>query len=369
MQFAFSDEQAALKREARRFLERSSAPADVRRAMEHEAGFDRDVWHKLVELGWTSLTIPEEYGGAGLGAVELAAVLEEMGGALLCAPFFSTVCLATTALLLGASDEQKREWLPAIAEGRATGALAVVEVEGRWDKIEATARRDGGDFVLRGRKSFVVDGHTADLILVAARDADATAVYLVPAKAPGLVRHALQPLDPTRKLAELELDDVRVPLAARLPADGARLVERTLERARVALAAEQVGGAERCLALSVDYAKTRVQFGRPIGSFQAIKHKCADMLMLVESARSACYHAAFLAATDGEELPIAAALAHSYCSEAYFRVAAETIQVHGGIGFTWEHDAHLYFRRARSSATLLGEPRLERERLAQLIGL
>src|SRR5581483_9646058 len=274
------------------------------------------------------------------------------------APFFSTVCLGASALVLGGDEAQKREWLPSIAEGRTTATLA-------FAGGEVTARRDGGEVILDGEKQFVVDGHTAQLILVAAADG----VYLVPADTRRLSRRAIATLDPTRKLAAVRLDGARVPSSARLPGDGAALLERVLDRAKIALAAEQLGGAARCLELSVDYAKTRVQFGRPIGSFQAIKHKCADLLVLVESARSACYWAGFVAATNGDELPIAASLARSYSSEAYLRAAGETIQIHGGIGFTWEHDAHLYFRRARSSASLLGEPSAERARLGRHLGL
>src|SRR5581483_7720412 len=252
MRFAFSDEQEALRREARRFLDEHSASAAVRRAMAGDRGFDDATWRALGELGWTSLAVPEAYGGAGLGWVELVAVLEEMGHALLCAPFFSTVCLGASALVLGGDEAQKREWLPSIAEGRTTATLA-------FAGGEVTARRDGGEVILDGEKQFVVDGHTAQLILVAAADG----VYLVPADTRRLSRRAIATLDPTRKLAAVRLDGARVPSSARLPGDGAALLERVLDRAKIALAAEQLGGAARCLELSVDYAKTRVQFGRP----------------------------------------------------------------------------------------------------------
>jgi alkylation response protein AidB-like acyl-CoA dehydrogenase len=360
MRFAFSDEQDALRRELRRFLDKRATPADTRRAMASDAGFDADVWRGLVELGLPSLAVPEAHGGAGLGAVEIAAVMEELGRALACTPFFSSACLATPALVLGGDDAQQRAHLPRLAEGaRATLAFA-----GR-----VSARRDGADAILDGAHDFVVDGHTAELLLVCARENDGAGVWIVEPDAPGVSRAAIASLDPTRKLATVRLEGVRVPASARLPAAGASLVERVLDRARAALAAEQVGGAARCLELSVEYAKTRMQFGRPIGSFQAIKHKCADLLVLVESARSAAYWAAFAAAASEDELPEAAALAQSYCSETFLRAAGETIQIHGGIGFTWEHDAHLYFRRARSSATLLGSAPEARERLARALGL
>jgi alkylation response protein AidB-like acyl-CoA dehydrogenase len=373
MNFKFTDEQEALRREARRFLGRHATAAAVRRASDSERGWDSEVWQALAELGWTSLGIAPEYGGAGLGWVELTGLLEEMGAALFCAPFFSTVCLAATALTLGGSEEQKRTWLPQIAEGRLTATVALAESSWDLDATATVARRDGADWRLSGTKSYVIDGHTAQLLLVAAREQGSSgnqglALYLLPADAAGLERRAAPTLDGTRRLAELRLDGVRVPSAARLDG-GATTIARLCERAKVALAAEQVGGAARCLEASVEYAKTRVQFGRPLGSFQAIKHRCADLLVLVESARSAAYWAGWAAATDDAELPTAAALAHSYCSEAYFRCAAESIQIHGGIGFTWEHDAHLYFRRARSSALLFGDPAAERRHLALKIGL
>ena len=362
MRFVFSDEQEALKREARRFLDQHATPATVRSAMESERGWAPDLWKRIGELGWPSLAVPEAYGGVELGFVELVAIFEETGRALLCAPFFSTVCLGTAALTLGGSEAQKATWLPELASGAVTATLAHAS-------SQVAARTDGASVILRGTVDTVIDGHTADLLLIPARESAGLGVYLVPKDAAGLQRRVRATLDPTRKLAAITLDGVQVPASARLPGDGALLLARTLERAKIALAAEQVGGAQRCLELSVDYAQTRVQFGRPIGSFQAIKHKCADQLVLVESARSALYWAGFCAATDDPELPIAASLARSYCSEAFFRVAGETIQIHGGIGFTWEHDAHLYFRRARSSMALFDAPAVEREAIARSLGL
>ena len=379
MDFAFNEEQEELRSIARSFLAEHSTSLHVRRAMESELGYDPQLWEQLgAELGWTSVVIPEEYGGLGLGYVELVALLEVMGGALLCAPFFSSVCLGGNALLLGGSDAQKREYLPGIAAGTTRSTLAFCEASGRWDagEIATRARRHGGDFVLDGRKSFVLDGHCADLLIVVARREgsagdEGISLFAVPGDSPGIERRALPTLDQTRRQAEIRFDAVRLPQSALLGAegDGAKVLGATLDLAAVALAAEQVGGAQKCLDMSVAYALERVQFGRPIGSFQAIKHKCADMMVEVESARSASYYAACVAAEGGEELPLAASLAQAYCSDAYFHSAADAIQIHGGVGFTWEYDVHLYFKRARSSETFLGDAAYHRERVAQHIGL
>jgi alkylation response protein AidB-like acyl-CoA dehydrogenase len=379
MDFTFTDEQETLRRTARRFLEVWSSPEQVRAAMREERGYDPETWQRLGgELGLTALTIPEAYGGAGLGAVELVAVMEEMGRALLCAPFFSTICLAANALILAGSDAQREALLPGIAAGTTIAALALTEESGRLDGggVEATAVRDGGDYLLSGMKRFVIDGFAADLLLVAARapgscGEEGISLFAVPASTGGVVRRALPTMDATRKQAEIRLDRARVPASALVGGEGLAwsTIQRTLDLALIALSAEQVGGMQRCLDMAVDYAKTRVQFGRPIGSFQAIKHRCAEMLTRVESARSASYYAGWAAATDDPELPVLAALAKAYCSDAYFFCASENIQIHGGIGFTWEHDAHLYFKRARSSESLLGDATWHREIVARRIGL
>jgi alkylation response protein AidB-like acyl-CoA dehydrogenase len=379
MFFAFTEEQEELRRSARRLLETASSTREVRAAMVTVRGFDDNLWRRLgEELGFTSLVVPEAYGGAGLGFVELAAVMEEMGRALLCAPFFATVCLGASAVLTGGTEEQKREILPGIAAGRTTAALAFSPPSGRWDAPGSgvTYAPRGTAYELSGASSFVIDGHSADLVLVVARPSTAPidgvpSIFVVSAATPGLERRALTTMDMTRKQAEVTLRQVRVPASALLGgADtGSQTLARTLDLAKVALAAEQVGGAQRCLDMSVEYAKTRVQFGRPIGSFQAIKHKLADMFVEVESARSASYYAAWAAAHSDEELPAAAAMAKAFCSDAYFHVAAETIQIHGGVGFTWEHDAHLFFKRAKSSETLFGDAALHRAVIARQMGL
>jgi len=379
MQFAFTEEQEALRDAARSFLADHSSPAHVRAAMETDAGYDPAVWRRIgAELGWTALLIPEAHGGLGLGYVELVGLMEEMGAALLCAPFFSTVCLATNVLLLGANDEQRQQYLPGIAAGTTTATVAITEPGGRWDAsgVDLRAEARGDAFVLNGTKSFVIDGHTAELLIVAARHdgsraADGISLFAVPAATPGIERRLLPTMDQTRKQAAITLRDVRVPAAALIGHAGAGwpVLSAALDLAAIALAAEQLGGAQRCLDLSVDYAKQRVQFGRPIGSFQAIKHKCADMLLRVESARSASYYAGWAASVGEAELPVLASLAKAYCSDAYFHCAAEAIQIHGGVGFSWEYDVHLYFKRARSSAILLGDSTYHRELVAQRIGL
>ncbi len=371
MNFAFSEEQEELRRSVRRFLEDKSPSTEVRRLMETTEGFDRAVWEQMAnQLGLQALAIPEEYGGAGFGYVELIVVFEETGAALLCAPLFSTVALAANALLCSGDEGAKKDLLPGIASGETIATLAFTEDSGRWDLegITLAASASGGSWTLDGHKMFVIDGHNADLILVAARTAGGVSLFAVQGDAPGLVRTPLATMDQTRKQARLEFSGTPARLIGEQDAAGP-VLSKTLDLAAVALAAEQVGGAQRCLDMSVEYAKTRIQFGRPIGSFQAIKHKCADMLLEVESAKSAAYYAGWAAAEDSDELPVVASLAKSYCSEAYFHAAAENIQIHGGIGFTWEHDAHLYFKRAKSSELLLGDPSYHRELLAQRIGI
>jgi len=371
MNFAFSEEQEELRKAVRRFLVEKSPETEVRRLMATTEGYDPAVWSQMAEqLGLQSLTIPEDFGGSGFGYVELIVVLEEMGAALLCAPYFSTVALGANALLTSGDEQAKTDLLPGIASGETIATLAITEDNGRWDfegiTLEATATGDG--WTLNGHKNYVIDGHTADLILVAGRTDKGVTLFAVTGDAAGLTRAALPTMDQTRKQARLEFSATPARL---IGADGGAEagLSKTLDLAAVALAAEQVGGAQRCLDNAVEYAKNRIQFGRPIGSFQAIKHKCADMLLEVESAKSAAYYAGWAAAEDSDELPVVASLAKSYCSEAYFHAAAENIQIHGGIGFTWEHHAHLYFKRAKSSELLLGDPAYHRELLAQRIGI
>jgi alkylation response protein AidB-like acyl-CoA dehydrogenase len=369
--FAFSEEQEELRKSVRRFLEDKSPETEVRRLMETTEGYDPAVWSQMAQqLGLQGLAIPEEFGGSGYTYVELIVVQEEMGRALLCAPYFSTVGLAANALLVSGDDGAKKEYLPGIASGETIATLALTEETGKWDEAGVTlpATKSGDGWTLTGTKSFVLDGHTAGLILVAARTAAGVSLFAVAGDAGGLTRTPLSTMDQTRKQAKLEFSATPARLVG-TDGGGWPILSKTLDLAAVALAAEQVGGAQKVLEMSVEYAKVRVQFGRPIGSFQAIKHKCADMLLEVESAKSAAYYAGWAAAEDSDELPVVASLAKAYCSDAYFHSAAENIQIHGGIGFTWEHPAHLYFKRAKTDELYLGDPTYHRELLAQRIGL
>jgi alkylation response protein AidB-like acyl-CoA dehydrogenase len=369
--FAFTEEQEQLRDVVRQFLDNKSPESAVREQMETEAGYDADVWKQMGEqMGLQGLIVPEEFGGSGFSYVELIVVLEEMGRRLLCAPYFSTVVLASNALIHSGDDAAKKELLPGIASGETIATVAFTEENGRWDEegVTVSATKDGDDYKLSGTKMFVLDGHVADLIIVAARTSAGVSLFQVAGDAAGLTRTPLATMDQTRKQAKLELDNVAAKLIGE-DGKGWDTLSTVLDLAAVALAAEQVGGAQECLDMSVEYAKVRVQFGRPIGSFQAIKHKCADMLLEVESAKSAAYYAGWCAAEMNDELPSVASLAKAYCSEAYFHAAAENIQIHGGIGFTWEHPAHLYFKRAKSSELLFGDPTYHRELLAQRIGI
>ena len=365
--FAFNEEQDALRATVRRFCEERSPSGEVRRLMETTDGFDPGVWKQLsAELGLTGIHIAEQDGGQGFTFVELGIVLEEMGRALLCAPFFSSICLGANAIINAGTNEQRATLLPPIASGDVRTTLAFTEPSGDWTLDGITLRADGGK--LTGTKSFVVDGYTADVIVVAAREGDGLSLFTVNGDASGLARTPLTTLDMTRKQAELTFDRVE---ATRLgePGSGAEALRKTLEQAAVCLASECVGGSEKTMDMAVQYAKDRYQFGRPIGSFQAIKHKCADMLLRLESAKSAAYYAAWAAAEDNQELHVASSLAKAYCTEAYFTNSRENIQIHGGIGFTWEHDCHLYYRRAKSSELMLGDPTYHRELIAEKLGI
>ncbi|CAG4925158.1 MULTISPECIES: acyl-CoA dehydrogenase family protein [Acidithrix] len=371
MNFAFSEEQEELRKSVRRFMEDKSPTSSVRAQMETQEGYDREVWDILNnQLGLCSLAIPEEFGGAGFGPLELTVVFEEMGRALFCGPYFSSVALGANAILQSDDEVAKADLLPSIASGETLVTLAITEGDGRWDLdgISTTATAIDSSWVINGEKRYVIDGSIADKIIVVARTTDGISMLVVESDAPNMTITPIVTLDSTRKMATIEFNGTPARLIGTQGAS-ARAIETTLDLAGVALAAEQVGGASRCLEMAVDYAKSRIQFGRPIGSFQAIKHKCADVLLEVESAKSAAYYAAWAASEQNEEFEISAPLAKAFCSDAYFKAAAENIQIHGGIGFTWEHDAHLYFKRAKASQLLFGDSSYHRERLAQKIGL
>jgi alkylation response protein AidB-like acyl-CoA dehydrogenase len=378
MDFGFSEEQEMLRTSARDFLSKESPMTYVRRMMEDDRGFEDGLWGKMAELGWMGLILPEGHGGAGLDFVDLVVVLEEMGRVVLPGPFFSTVVLGGVALGEGGSPAQKDELLPKLARGGLRMTLAQLEPSARWDAdgIQTEARPAGGGWRLSGTKLFVPDAHVADLLVVAARapgsaGRDGVTLFLVDASARGVTTTLLKTMDQTRKLCEVALQDVAVPAERVLgaPGGGWALLERIVDRGKVGLCAEMCGGAEKVLHMSVEYAKVREQFGRPIGSFQAIQHKCANMLVEVESSKSATYYAAWAVANDVPEAPLAAAMAKAYCSDAYRHTAGEGIQIHGGIGFTWEHDMHIYFKRAKSSEVTFGDATWNREIVAQLIGL
>jgi alkylation response protein AidB-like acyl-CoA dehydrogenase len=358
-----------LRTVVRGFLEKRSSEAEVRRLMETESGYDPAVWRQAAEeLGLQGLVIPERWGGSEASLVELGVVLEEMGRALYCAPFLGTVALAANALLAVGDEAANEAHLPGIASGQTIATLAWAGNDPLASTI--TAAPDGDGWRLTGTADIVVDAVAADLILVLAQAPDGLGLFAVPdaGAAAGLTRTTLTALDSTRKLSAVEFADTPATAVGRPGAVDEQL-RLALDRAVVALACEQLGGAARVLEMSVEYANTRVQFGRKIGSFQAIKHRCADMLVEVESARSAAYYGAWAAEHEPADLTLAAALAGSVCSDAYTRVTLDNVQNHGGIGFTWEHPAHLYLKRAKSTQLFLGSPSTHRTRLASLLDI
>jgi len=378
MDFGFSEEQGMLRKLAHDFLAKEAPMPTVRRMMEDDLGYSVETWRKMSELGWMGLIFPQELGGTGLCILDLVVVLEEMGRALMPGPFFSTVMLGGSSLLEGGNDAQKTRYLTPLIAGELKATLAVAEAGGAWDAaaVTATATADAGGFLLNGIKRFVPDAHVADLILVAARTepskgGEGVSLFAVDVPKDGVTVTTLETLDQTRKLCDVKLDQVRVGPDSLLGPRGAgsAILQRVLDRAKGALCAEMCGGAERVLEMSVEYAKVRVQFDRPIGSFQAIQHKCANMLSLVEGAKAATYYGAWAVSNDVPEASLAAAMAKSYASDAYRVVTGEAIQIHGGIGFTWEHDLQLYFRRAKASELTFGDGTFHRARVAELIDL
>jgi alkylation response protein AidB-like acyl-CoA dehydrogenase len=360
-----------LRATVRGFLADKSPESAVRAAMQTPERYDRVLWDQLArQLRLPGLALPGEYGGDGFGVTELEVVLEEMGAALLCSPFFGTVVLAAQALLASGDAAACARYLPAIAAGQVTATLAAAEGAGSWDPatVGARAQRTPDGWALTGTKSFVIDGASAGLVLVVARTTAGTALFAVDRGAPGLHAEPMTTLDASRAMAVLRLEQVPAVLVG-AEGQGGPLLSRVLDLACVALAAEQAGGARRCLEMSAGHARTRYQFGRPIGSFQAVKHTCADMLVRVELAEAAAREAARLAAEAAAEFPAAAAAAHICCSQAFMFAATENIQVHGGIGFTWEHPAHLYFRRAKSAELLFGGPAHSHERLLDRLAI
>lgn len=367
--YSFTQEQEQFRDAVRRFLVRHSPASEVRRLMATEAGFDPDVWTRLCnDLGLSAIAIPEAQGGAGFSLVELGIVMEESGRTLLCAPYFSSAVLATRAVLHAGSPAERDRLLPGLAAGTLRGAFACSESD-RGPALELLQMpAEGDDHRLNGTKTFVVDGMSADFLVVVARRGDALCLYTVDADAPGVTRRPLATMDSTRKLADVHFDNVPARPLGEPGADATPALSASLDDAAIALAHEMVGGAQVLLESAVAYAGRRVQFGRTIGSFQAIKHKCADMLLDVESARSAAYYAAQASAAGDPETPALACLAKAAAADAYMRTAIDTIQIHGGLGFTWENDTHLWFKRAKSSEVLLGTPDYHRELMLQRWG-
>jgi alkylation response protein AidB-like acyl-CoA dehydrogenase len=358
-----------LREVVRGFLEKKSSNDSVRALMETESGVDRDVWTQAaVQLGVVGLLVPEPLGGSGAGMIEFGTVFEEAGRALWCAPLLSTGALVTCAVLSTVEPTAQTQLLAPITEGSVVAALAWNGVRPSVGSLQA--HRSGDHWVVNGTSGYVVDGAAADQLLVCAAVDDRLDLFVIENvgddPAFGLQRRGLTTMDSTRRLAELSFDDTP---AVRLATDVANDLDGALDRVEALLAAEQLGGASRALEMAVEYAKTRIQFGRPIGSFQAIKHKLAEMLMSVELARASVDHALEIADREPELLPVAVSHARAVVSDAYVRVAADNIQVHGGIGFTWEHPAHLYLKRAKSSQLLLGSPKWHRSRLADLLGI
>jgi len=376
MDFAFSEEQEMLRSSTRDFLVKECSSKVVRKLMDAPGAYDEGLWRKIAGLGWTALGIPEQYGGVGT-FLDLIVVLEEAGRTLMPGPFFATMGLAVPALIEAGTEDQKKEVLGAIAQGSARATLALTEPSGRWDAAAVTlsAKPSGGSWKLDGVKLFVPDAEAADYMVVAARTRgegeDGISLFLVKGRPAGMKVTPLKTLDMTRRWSEVRFDGVKLEGDSLMgPADKAwPHLKRALEWGTAALCAEMVGGTQKVLETSTEYAKTRHQFGKPIGIYQAVSHKLADMLVLSESGRSATYYAAWTVDADAADRSLAASMAKAYVSDAYRKVAGDGIQVHGGIGFTWEHDMHLYFKRAKSSEVTLGDATYHRELVAQALDL
>jgi len=355
MNFDFSPDQKSLRDQARKFLSEHASSTRVRRILEGAAPYDAELWRGMGEMGWMGTAIPEPHGGAGFGHLELCVIAEELGRSLAPTPFASTIYLAAEALLLAGSDAQKKRWLPRIAQGEAIGCLALAEGPQVTTPANLSTRAESSR--LTGTKVPVADGDVADFaIVLAAEGAGRAGLFLVDLKGPGVTRASVATVDPTRSHARLSFEAAPAePLGA--PGQGWPLTERLLDRAAVLVAFEQLGGAQAALEMAREYALGRFAFGRQIASFQAIKHKLADMYVGVELARSNAYYGAWALTKDAPELPVAAAAARVAASEAYYQAAKENIQIHGGMGFTWEFDCHLHYRRAKLTGLMLGSAR------------
>jgi alkylation response protein AidB-like acyl-CoA dehydrogenase len=378
MDIGFSQEQELLRDTARKFLDAVCTTKFVRERMATPEAVTPEFWGQIAEQGWLGINFAEEDGGIGLGVTDLVVLMEEMGRAVMPGPYLATALLGGAAIRAVGSPAQRREYLPAIAEGSLKATLAASEANPRWDAsgIGMPAQSMRGGFNLSGTKLFVPDAHLADILVVAARTrdgstmADGVSLFLVPKDAPGLGIALMPSIDETRKLCEVRLNNVAVPEAALLGElhRGWPALTRVYDEAAVALAAEMCGGAQRVLEMTVEYAKLRETFGKPIGSYQGVKHKCADMLVEVENAKSLTYYAAWALDENQPDAPLAVAMAKAYASDASRKVANAGIQLHGGIGMTWEHDLHLYMKRAKASEVAFGDAAWHRERVAGLLG-
>jgi alkylation response protein AidB-like acyl-CoA dehydrogenase len=376
MNFGFSEEQDLLRTTARDFLADCAPMTRVREVMAGDGQAAHEIWRRMADLGWPGLAFPEGVGGAGMSMIELCVVLEELGRSLAPVPFLPTV-LAGMAVLEAGDEAQQQQWLSQLCEGRLTGTLAITEERGSDESndLNLHAHEDGDGWRLTGRKLFVPDAANAELLVVVAKtdaaDGAGLALFAVPRSSNGVAVEEMTSMDLLRPLYAVTFDEVVLPGDALLGGNqnAGSTIARVLDRGRVMISAEMIGGAERCLESAVAYAKERVQFGKPIGVNQAIKHKCADMLLEVESAKSITYYAAWAASEANDEAAITAAMAKAYVSDAYRHASAENIQIHGGVGFTWEYDCHLYFKRAKSDESWLGDARLQRERVARMLDL
>ena len=377
MDLSFDEEQRILRDSFRDFLQKEVTMDCVREMWEDEKGYSPEIWKKMGKLGWMGLRIPEEYEGNGLNFLDLAILFEEMGRVALPGPFLSTA-LATELIIDAGSSKQKETYLPKIARGEITATLAISEPNPRYDAsgIHLSATADQDAFLLKGTKLFVLDGHTADLMIVAARTKKGrklekgVTLFLVEKGTPGVSKQLLKSMDGGRKQCEVDFEDVRIPADQVLgPVDGGwPALQRVLNKGAVAVSMEMVGGGQKVLELTVDYAKKRVQFDQPIGSFQAIKHKCAQIMQEVEGAKSIAYYAAWAMDQGGKEADIAASVAKTFCSDMYRKATAESLQIYGALAFTWEQDIHIFLKRAKMNEFIFGDPTFHREQLAKMLG-
>ncbi|MFC2022382.1 acyl-CoA dehydrogenase family protein [Chloroflexota bacterium] len=378
MDFGLGEEQVMLKTSARDFLEKECPKQLVRDMIEDEKGYSPELWKKMADLGWLGLAFPEEYGGVGSSFLDLAVLLEESGRALLPGPFIPTVVLSGMPILAAGSEEQKQQFLPQIASGDMIMTLAFMEPSGSLETSGVTVKATpaGEDFIINGTKLFVPDAHVADYLLCVTRTKDGSnkeegiTIFLVDAKTDGIQTEILKTMT-GEKLCEVTLNNVAVPKKNILGEldRGWPIMKRVLDEATVAECAWMTGGARWVLETTIEYAKERIQFDGPIGRFQAIQHKLANMTIEVEGATSIMYYAAWAVSENNPELALAASMAKAWCSDAYKHATFEGVQIHGGIGFTWDHDMHLYFKRAKASEVAFGDGDYHREKVAQLLNI